>query len=115
MYQYHDNENHFGEAKTRQSFTREYFWPGITKAGVKYLKSCDVCIHTKSSNQSPAGFLHSLPVTVDRFADIAMDFVGPLPVSGGFDTLLVITDRLTNLSWKSYVFRAPRDLARGMA
>jgi RNase H-like domain found in reverse transcriptase/Reverse transcriptase (RNA-dependent DNA polymerase)/Integrase zinc binding domain/Chromo (CHRromatin Organisation MOdifier) domain/Retrotransposon gag protein/Integrase core domain len=96
LYQHHDNENHFGDGKTRQSIAREYFWPGITKDVRRYRKSCDVCIRTKSSTQSPAGFLHSLPVPIDRFADIAMDFVGPLPVSEGFDMLLVITDRLTN-------------------
>jgi hypothetical protein len=96
LYQYHDNENHFGIAKTRKSIVREYFWPGLTKEVQCYVKSCDICIHNKSSNQPPAGFLHSMPVPMDRFADISMDFIGPLPLSGGFDTILVITDRLTN-------------------
>src|ERR1700737_993714 len=31
LYHHHDNENHFGIRKTRESLTREYFWPGITK------------------------------------------------------------------------------------
>src|ERR1700737_759094 len=96
LYHHHDNENHFGIRKTRESLTREYFWPGITKDVIKYCNSCDVCIHSKTSNQPPAGFLHSMPIPMDRFADISMDFVGPLPLSRGFDTLLVITDRLTN-------------------
>ena len=42
----------------------------------------------------PAGLLHPLPIPFDRFDDISMDFIGPLPRSHGFDMLLVITDRL---------------------
>ncbi|UOH85550.1 hypothetical protein LQV05_002378 [Cryptococcus neoformans] len=43
----------------------------------------------------PVGPLHPLPVPRDKFDDIAMDFVGPLPSAGSHDYLLTITDRLT--------------------
>jgi hypothetical protein len=61
-----------------------------------YVKSCPTCIANKSSTQSPAGYLHPLPIPHERFSDIAMDFVGPLAKSKGHDMILVMTDRLTN-------------------
>ena len=50
---------------------------------------------TKAPTQKPVGPLHPLPVPINKFDDIAFDFVGPLPISNGFDYLLTITDRLT--------------------
>ena len=94
--QHHDNENHFGFKKTREALARQYFWPGLAKDVGKYVKSCTTCIRNKSTTQAPLGFLHPLPIPNERFSDIAMDFIGPLPKSRGFDTLLVITDRLTD-------------------
>jgi hypothetical protein len=37
-----------------------------------------------------------MPIPHDRFSEIAINFVGPLPKSKGFNMLAVITDRLTN-------------------
>ena len=37
-----------------------------------------------------------MPIPNRRFTELAIDFVGPLPKAKGFDTLLVMTDRLTN-------------------
>ena len=54
------------------------------------------CLRNKPSNQSPAGLLHPLPIPEERFSDIVMDFVSPLPKFNGFDSILVIMDRLTN-------------------
>jgi len=96
LHQHHDNENHFGVGKTYQALSRRYFWPGLSRDVRKYITSCAQCLRNKSNNQASAGLLHPLPIPHERFSDIAMDFVGPLPKSDGFDTILVITDRLTN-------------------
>ena len=61
----------------------------------EYIRSCSQCLRNKSSTQQPAGLLHPLPIPLDRFSDISMDFVGPIPKSRGYDTLFIITDRLT--------------------
>ena len=45
---------------------------------------------------NPAGFLHPLPVSSNRFLEIALDFVGPLPESNGHDCILIMTDRFTD-------------------
>ena len=95
LQQHHDQENHFGISKTRASLARQYFWPNMPSDVNAYIRSCSTCQRYKSSTQVPAGLLHPLPVPLDRFSDISMDFIGPLPKSRGFDTLFVVTDRLT--------------------
>src|SRR5437667_9348644 len=37
-----------------------------------------------------------MPIPEHRFDELAMDFVGPVPISNGFDTILVMTERLTD-------------------
>src|SRR5436189_3972596 len=69
---------------------------GSTKDVDLYIKSCTSCSRNKSSTQAPAGFLHPMPIPEWRFDKLALDFVGPLAISNGFDTVLVMTDRLTD-------------------
>ena len=93
--EHHDRENHFGRNKTRGRLSQLYFWPDMTSDVDSYISSCSQCQHNKSSTQAPAGLLHPLPIPLDRFDDISMDFIGPVMKSKGYDTLFVITDRLT--------------------
>ena len=74
----------------------DYYWPGVHKDVELYAKSCTSCGRNKSSTQAPAGFLHPMPIPERRFDELALDFVGPLAISNGFDTVLVMTDRLTD-------------------
>jgi len=68
-----------------------------------YIKSCDSCARNKST-QAPAGLLHSMPIPQERFTEITMDFIGPLPKSKGFDMLLLMTDRWLKIlsQWIEY-------------
>lgn len=94
---HHDDlGNHFGVDKTRRSITEDYYWPGVQKDVELYIKSCTSCGRNKSPTQAPVGFLHPMPIPERRFNELAMDFVGKLPVSKGFDTILLMMDRLTN-------------------
>jgi RNase H-like domain found in reverse transcriptase/Reverse transcriptase (RNA-dependent DNA polymerase)/Integrase zinc binding domain/Chromo (CHRromatin Organisation MOdifier) domain/Retroviral aspartyl protease/Zinc knuckle len=94
---HHDDAgNHFAIDKTRKSITTDYYWPGVQRDVELYVKSCPSCARNKSSTQAPAGFLHPMPIPRDRFTEMALDFVGTLAPSRGFDTILVMTDRLTD-------------------
>ena len=73
---HHDNENHFGITKTREALIARL---NIANNIVTYINSCAACLRNKSTTRAPAGFLHSLPIPRDPFADIAMDFIGPIP------------------------------------
>ena len=94
---HHDDAgNHHAVDKTRKSITTDYYWPGIQRDVELYVKSCTSCARNKSSTLAPAGFLHPMPIPQDRFTEMALDFVGPLVPSKGYDTILVMTDRLTD-------------------
>ncbi|SGY38393.1 BQ5605_C003g02019 [Microbotryum silenes-dioicae] len=60
-----------------------------------YVSTCVVCQRTKATTTGALGVLHALAVPDGLMQEVALDFVGPLPKSQGFDMLLTITDRLS--------------------
>lgn len=91
----HDAMGHFGMEKTLELARCKYFWDGMASDVKDFVSTCPACQTSKAATTKPPGLLHSLPVPAAKFADIGIDFVGPLPTSHGFDYLIVITDRLT--------------------
>ena len=59
-----------------------------------YIPSCADCQQNKSSTTKPIGPLHLLPVPDDHCDSVAIDFIGPLPMDDGYDSLVTFTDRL---------------------
>ena len=88
---------HFGFRKTDQYIRRWYWWPMLAKDADVFCRTCSVCQASKPSNQSPAGLLHSLPVPTRPWGSIAMDFVGPFPMSADFNYLWVVICHLTSM------------------
>jgi len=93
---YHDDQNHFGTSNSQSNFSRDFLWPGIMNDVETYIRFCDSCAQKKSATQAPAGFLYPLSVPVNRFTEIALGFVGPIPKSNGYDCILIMIDRLMN-------------------
>ena len=110
---HHDHQIHHGVEKTARSINMDYYWPGLWVDVETYIKSCTSCARNKSSTQAPAGFLHSMPIPEDRFKEMALDFVGPLPKCRGYDMILIMTDRLTNYAKieLTYSTATARDIA----
>jgi hypothetical protein len=88
---------HFGTQKTSEYIRRWYWWPSIGKDITKFCESCGTCQSIKTSNKKPFGLLHSMPIPAEPWKAIAMDFVGPFPLSKGFDYLWIVIDRLTSM------------------
>lgn len=93
--QCHDPVGHFGVEKMLEMTRRSYFWPGMKDDISEFVKSCPTCQISKTLTVKPGDHLHSLPVPQAKFLDIDIDFIGPLPISHGYDQLIVITDQLT--------------------
>lgn len=85
---------HLGLEKTVEILWSGYFWETMSRDVCEFVHVCHSCQQANAPTTKPAGPLHPLPVPHDKFDDIAIDFVGPLPSSGGYDYLLTITDRL---------------------
>lgn len=89
---------HTAGERTYEMVHRQYAWPGMTSDIKWYCKSCDKCQRSKTSRQPPAGRMTPLPVPVKPWSSISWDHIGPLPVSNGYDAILVIVDRMTKLA-----------------
>ena len=91
----HDRLGHFGSQKTYETLQTSYYWPNMRRdLETAYIPSCADCQRNKSSTTKPIGPLHPLPVPDDRCDSVAIDFVGPLPMDEGYDSLVTFTDRL---------------------
>lgn len=63
-----------------------------------FVQNCLVCKQAKYQALAPAGLLQPLPIPDRIWKDVSLDFIIGLPKSGGFDTILVVVDRLTKYS-----------------
>ncbi|SGY55391.1 BQ5605_C006g04014 [Microbotryum silenes-dioicae] len=91
----HDALGHFSPRKTFHQVSRTFFWPRLRTSCDAYVSTCDVCQRTKATTTGALGVSHALAVPDGLMQEVALDFVGPLPKSQGFDMLLTITDRLS--------------------
>jgi hypothetical protein len=79
------------EWKTIELITRDFWWPGIMTFVKAYIKGCTTCQTTKikppvkvplKPNEVPQGIWET----------ITMDFITDLPVSNGYDLILMVVD-----------------------
>jgi hypothetical protein len=60
-----------------------------------YVSTCDRCQRNKASNQRPAGLLQPPEIPDEPLSHVSMDVVMALPLSSGFDAILVVIDKLS--------------------
>ena len=91
----HNSMGHFGPGKCLSSLRHSFYWPNMRRdLESAYIPSCADCQRNKSSTSKPVGPLHPLPIPDGRCDSVAIDFIGPLPLDNGFDTIITFTDRL---------------------
>lgn len=86
---------HGGHAKTYNRIAAIYYWPKMAREIKKYVSTCDICQKAKPQRHAPAGLLQPIPIPSQPFEVVTMDFIPELPLSEGYDNILVIVDKLT--------------------
>ena len=86
---------HTGSQKTYSRIKKEFFWHGMKKDIQRIIKECEVCQRNKTDNLKPAGLLQPLQLPSQVWVDISMDFIEGLPMSKGYNVILVVVDRFS--------------------
>ena len=86
---------HPGQNRTLALAERRYYWERIRQDVEQYVKTCLVCQQDKPVNTMQASLLHLLPILEKPWVSVSMDFISPLPLSRGYNRILVIVDRFT--------------------
>ena len=89
---------HFGFRKTLELVRREFTWPQMSSYIQHYVDSCETCNRSKSTTHKPYGLIQPLAAAHRPWGSITIDFVGPLPMSQGFDFICNIVDRHNKLA-----------------
>ena len=96
----HDSKvsGHLGGRKTLSQLRRSYYWPEMRKEVIEYVSSCLACATNKPSNQRAAGLLHPLPIPQQRWEQVGIDFVMPLPrTKHEYNGVMTMVDKLTKM------------------
>lgn len=88
---------HPGKNKLYELLTREYYWPGMYRYVEQWTRNCHTCRRSTPSREARQGVLRPLPIPEQAWQDISMDFIVGLPTSRGYDSILVVVDRLTKM------------------
>jgi len=89
---------HGGTAKTTELISRRYYWPKIREDIKRFIKTGDTCQRTKGVRHARYSLLQSNEAHDRPWKSIAMDIITDLPKSEGYDTILLVIDRLTKMS-----------------
>src|SRR5437660_662460 len=96
----HDGQiaGHFGQRKTHEIITRNFYWPKMEEWINQYIQTCDTCQRSKSKRHAKYGLLQPLEVPYAPWKSISVDFIVALPESEGFHQIMVVVDRFTKMA-----------------
>ena len=80
--------------KTYNRISVTYYWPWMSWEIKSFVNSCDVCQKNKPRINAPIGLLQPIPIHSQPFEVVTMDLIPELPLSNGFNNILVIIDKL---------------------
>ncbi|OWZ06963.1 LOW QUALITY PROTEIN: reverse transcriptase [Phytophthora megakarya] len=99
IHEFHDTPSggHLVREKTFASLSRDFYWPHMYKWVRKWVRSCEACQRVKPSPSKQAP-LRPLPVAIDPWSSVSMDFVFGLPRDAqGRTGVLVFVDRFSKM------------------
>ena len=74
---YHESPvtGHMGRARTYESLSREYYWPGMLEYVERWIQNCHSCRRSNASREAKQGVLRPLPIPAQAWQDVLMDFI----------------------------------------
>ncbi|KAI9198590.1 hypothetical protein LWI28_018696 [Acer negundo] len=88
-------EGHSGWLRTYVRIKHFFYWEGLKNEVKKLVVECDICQKVKYDQRRPMRLLQPLSIPEKILEDLTMDFVERLPTSGGYESILVVVDRLS--------------------
>lgn len=83
---------HSGIPVTYRRLKQFFAWPRMKTSVRSFIQACITCQQAKADRSHLPGLLQPLPVLDRAWKIISMDFVEGLPLSGGFNCILVVVD-----------------------
>jgi hypothetical protein len=85
---------HPGVKTSVRLVSERFVWPNMKADCTKWARTCVPCQQSKVTRHTHAPLQH-FPPSTERFADVHIDLVGPLPLSDGHKYCLTMIDRFT--------------------
>lgn len=89
---------HSGVTATYQRIKNLFAWTGLQKDVQQYVAQCTTCQQAKVEHCKSLGLLQPLPVPVQAWMTVSMDFIEGLPKSGKYDTIMVVVDKFSKFA-----------------
>ena len=95
MFHGHETAGHPRELEMYNAIRQHYWWPGLRTFVKNYVQVCGACQQFKIDRHPlKQAFLPTEGAKLTRpFANCSMDLITDLPLSGGFDSILVVVDQ----------------------
>jgi hypothetical protein len=90
---------HPGRGKTLDILQQEYYWPCMFNTVQRFVACCHTCWKAKASRKKYHRLLKLLPIPIQSWKDISIDFVTNLPESEGCTNIMVVVDQLTKYQY----------------
>jgi len=89
---------HFGQEKTLEIITQDFYWKRIPDWVNDYVRSCTTCQQAKAPRHARFGLLSPLQVPYAPWSATSVDFITQLPNSAGYTQIMVVVDRFTKMT-----------------
>ena len=89
----HPTAGHPDYLKTHQLMSEGYWWPGMAQHIWIFIEGCSICQQNKTNTHPIVPPLNPIPSEQTlQFKQISYDLITRLPLSNGYDALLVVVD-----------------------
>jgi hypothetical protein len=89
---------HFGQKKTLQLISCNFYWPKMEDWINEYVCTCDTCQRMKSPQHAKFSLLQPLELSCSPWKSTLVDFIVALPNSEGYTRIMVVVDRFSKMA-----------------